>query len=29
VRDRVVMLLRFEGAKVTEPEPGERSRHKH
>ena len=29
VRDRVVKLLRFEGADVTEPKPGERSRHKH
>ena len=29
VRDRVVKLLRFEGAEVTEPKPGERSRHKH
>jgi hypothetical protein len=29
VRDRVVKLLRFEGSEVTEPKPGERSRHKH
>jgi hypothetical protein len=29
VRDRVIKLLRFEGAEVTEPKPGERSRHKH
>ena len=29
VRDRVVKLLRFEGAEVTEPKPGERSRHRH
>jgi hypothetical protein len=29
VRDRVVKLLRFEGADVTEPKPGERPRHKH
>ena len=29
VRDRVVKLLRFEGADVSEPKPGERSRHKH
>ena len=29
LRDRVVKLLRFEGAEVTEPRPGERSRHKH
>ena len=29
VRDRVVKLLRFEGAEVTEPKPGERSRRKH
>jgi hypothetical protein len=29
VRDRVVKLLRFEGAEVSEPKPGERSRHKH
>jgi hypothetical protein len=29
VRDRVVKVLRFEGADVTEPKPGERSRHKH
>jgi hypothetical protein len=29
VRDRVVTLLRFEGAEVTKPKPGERSRHKH
>jgi hypothetical protein len=28
VRDRVIKLLRFEGAEVTEPRPGERSRHK-
>jgi hypothetical protein len=29
VRDRVIKLLRFEGAEVTEPKPGERTRHKH
>ena len=29
VRDRVIKLLRFEGAEVTEPKPGERSRHRH
>ncbi|MBX9841682.1 MAG: FixH family protein [Xanthobacteraceae bacterium] len=29
VRDRVVKLLRFEGAEVTEPKPGERTRHRH
>jgi hypothetical protein len=29
VRDRVVKVLRFEGVDVTEPKPGERSRHKH
>jgi hypothetical protein len=29
VRDRVVKLLRFEGADVTVTKPGERSRHKH
>lgn len=29
VRDRVIKLLRFEGADVTEPKPGERSRHRH
>ena len=29
LRDRVIKLLRFEGAEVTEPRPGERSRHKH
>jgi hypothetical protein len=29
LRDRVVKLLRFEGAEVTEPKPGERSRHRH
>ena len=29
MRDRMVKLLRFEGADVTEPKPGERSRHKH
>jgi hypothetical protein len=29
VRDRVVKLLRFEGAEVTEPKPGGRSRHRH
>jgi hypothetical protein len=29
VRDRVVKLLRFEDAEVTEPKPGERSRHRH
>jgi hypothetical protein len=28
IRDRVVKLLSFEGAEVTEPKPGERSRHK-
>ncbi|MBX9828033.1 MAG: FixH family protein [Xanthobacteraceae bacterium] len=29
VRDRVVKLLRFEGAEVTEPKPGERARRRH
>lgn len=28
IRDRVVKLLRFEGAEVSEPKPGDRSRHK-